>query len=366
VTDAPSAPGVEPAADGPGIRLASAFFSEVIEPIVAAAAPAMRFGAALIGPGSEVAGFDDHISTDHDFGPRVQLFLRPDEPLRDRLAEAIDANLPTTFRGMPTRFELTHFPTVVPTHHVVLTTVGSWSSTELGFDVASGPPSVENWLGVPWQLLASATRGRVFRDDLGELAGMRAMLSWYPVDVWRYVLAMQWQRISQEEHLVGRAGDVGDELGAQVLAARLVRDVMHLALLQARRYPPYGKWLGTAFMRLRSAVGLSPLLHQALTATDRHIRGRALVLAYQQLGLAQNALELSAAVDARGRRFHDRSYLVIAAERFTAALLDAIVDPSVRNLPAVGSIDQFVDATDVLSRADRSRRALRAVLTVDD
>src|SRR4029453_11518452 len=31
--------------------------------------------AALLGNGSEVLGYDDEVSTDHDFGPRVQVFL---------------------------------------------------------------------------------------------------------------------------------------------------------------------------------------------------------------------------------------------------------------------------------------------------
>jgi hypothetical protein len=31
----------------------------------------------LLGEGSEVLGFDDEVSTDHDFGPRVELFVPP-------------------------------------------------------------------------------------------------------------------------------------------------------------------------------------------------------------------------------------------------------------------------------------------------
>ena len=62
--------------------------------------------------------------------------------------------------------------------------------------------------------------------------------------MWRYVLACQWKRISQEEAFVGRCGEVGDELGSAVVAARLIRDVMRLVLLIERRYPPYSKWLG--------------------------------------------------------------------------------------------------------------------------
>ena len=51
-------------------------------------------------------------------------------------------------------------------------------------------------------------------------------LNYYPRDVWLYMLAAQWKRISQEEAFVGRAGDTGDELGSQVVAARMVREII--------------------------------------------------------------------------------------------------------------------------------------------
>ena len=68
--------------------------------------------------------------------------------------------------------------------------------------------------------------GEVFHDGLGELRKIRWKLNYYPRDVWLYMLAAQWKRISQEEAFVGRAGDTGDELGSQVVAARMVREII--------------------------------------------------------------------------------------------------------------------------------------------
>src|SRR5437879_10166084 len=60
--------------------------------------------AALIGEGSEVLGFDTPRSADHDWGPRLQLFLRPDAvgEHRDDIGTVLAERLPAGFLGYPT------------------------------------------------------------------------------------------------------------------------------------------------------------------------------------------------------------------------------------------------------------------------
>ena len=55
-------------------------------------------------------------------------------------------------------------------------------------------------------------------------------------------------------------------MGAALIGARLVRDVMHLCFLMERQYAPYPKWFGTAFKQLSHAASLAPVLQQALSA----------------------------------------------------------------------------------------------------
>lgn len=60
-----------------------------------------RYASALIGPGSEILGFDDTTSRDHDWGPRLMLFLEAAD--RDAHGAAVTdllrTALPTTFKG---------------------------------------------------------------------------------------------------------------------------------------------------------------------------------------------------------------------------------------------------------------------------
>jgi hypothetical protein len=181
----------------------------------------------------------------------------------DDLDAVLDRELPAEFRGYPVRFA---FPSGAPVRHwVQVMDLRDFFVEHLGADPGSGL-TTSAWLTVPTQVLRELTGGVVFHDGLGLLEPYREQLAWFPDDVWRYVLACQWMRLSQEEPFVGRCGEVGDDLGSAVVAARQVRDLMRLCLLMNRVYPPYSKWLGTAFAALPCAAGLTPHLSDALSA----------------------------------------------------------------------------------------------------
>ncbi|MEV6690560.1 DUF4037 domain-containing protein [Micromonospora sp. NPDC051196] len=125
-------------------------------------------------------------------------------------------------------------------HRVEVFDLDVWLATRLGADPRGGM-RVRDWLAVPTQRLLEVTSGAVFHDGLGQLEPIRTALAWYPDDVWRYLLASQWRRIAQEESFPGRCTEVGDDLGSRLVTARLVRDLMRLAMLVERRYPPYAR-----------------------------------------------------------------------------------------------------------------------------
>ena len=345
----------------PGLELARRFYVEIVGPILGAALDGIPHSTALIGWGSDVQGFDTVRSTDHAWGPRLQIFLSG-EDFAAR-AEAIDAvldrELPQQFGGYPVRFP---FPDGAPPRHWAhILDLRAYFSGMLGADLAEDPNpglSTHEWLGVPTQVLRELTGGAVFHDGLGRLEAYRRALTWYPDDVWRYVLACQWMRLDQEEPFVGRCGEVGDDLGSAVVAARQVRDLMKLCLLMHRVYPPYSKWLGTAFSRLPRAKELTPLLSGALAAAGWQERERHLSPAYELVARLHNDLGLTEPQDTRIQYFHDRPFQVLNAHRFAHALLDTVTDPQIKALPPVGAFDQYVDSTDMID-SGRRRRYLR-------
>ena len=122
---------------------------------------------------------------------------------------------------------------------------------------------------------------------------------------------------------------------------------MRLALLLARRYAPYQKWLGTAFARLPHADGLPDHLRGAVTATDPGEQETRLATAYAALAERHNQTGLTVPIAATIGPYHSRPAQVLLADRFTEALVQTIDDPWLRRLPLIGSIDQHTDSTDV-------------------
>jgi len=214
---------LEPGTFVPGLELSRILYHEAVRPILARRFPNLVYSAGRVDAGSDVLGFDTPRSMDHDWGPRLTLFL-PEATYSPALAEhirrALGDELPFTIGGFPTHFTrpeggnslLTLTDQRPINHGVEVTTLRAACRGWLGIELdQSGELSLrlEEWLTVPEQELRAFTAGAVFRDDTGELERARAMLRWYPHDVWLYLLAAGWRRIEQEEPFMGRCGQVG-------------------------------------------------------------------------------------------------------------------------------------------------------------
>ena len=260
--------------------------------------------------------------------------------------------MPRLFRGWPVRYG---WDAVETAHHVTVTTLPTWLVDQLGVDATAGMTTLD-WLLAPQQRLLGVVAGQVYADDSGALGAIRQTLSWYPDQVWRWLLACQWRRVAQEEAFVARTAEVDDEAGSAVTAARLVRDLMRLALLLDRRYAPYQKWLGTAFARGEHPDALPRHLAETLHARDVTGRESALAGAYAALARRHNAAGLTGPVDLSIRDYHRRPARVLMADRFVEACLATVTDPGLRGVPLIGAVDQAVDSTDLLSNPQLCRR----------
>lgn len=343
-----------------GLDLAESFFHDEVKPILDDKFPGLIYGAALIGDGSEVLGFDTEMSSDHDWGPRSQLFLMPDQIHRSEEIKAVlAANLSKNFCGFSTNFArdgktrtLANSNEQTVNHFIEVETVESFCIDYLSFD-PNQEVEASDWLTFPEQKLAGLTRGRVFHDEVG-LQNLRDRFTYYPHDVWLYLLACAWTRIEQEGHLMGRAGYVGDELGASLIAARIVRDLMRLCFLMERTYAPYPKWFGSAFQNLNCAVNLNSIFEMVLKTSTWTKRQATLNEAYERVVNMHNELHITPPQASKARRFFGRPFEVISTGEISASIIHSIQNLDVRRIAEkglIGSVDLFSDNTDLITDA---------------
>ncbi|MEJ7701536.1 MAG: DUF4037 domain-containing protein [Pyrinomonadaceae bacterium] len=297
-------------------------------------------------------------------GNALDAFLEEEDfaALSDSINRALQHRLPFKFRGYSTNFGLPDpndngtqlledIESGSVNHRVEIFTIRGFFLDYLDFDVRQTIEPAD-WLTFPEQKLRAITAGAIYRDEIG-LQKTIDRFSYYPQDVWLYLLASGWNRIGQEEHLMGRAGIAGDEIGSAIIAARLVRDLMRLCFLMEKQYAPYAKWFGKAFSQLKCAAELSLVFKEALSAKTWQEREKHLARAYEYVAGMHNVLEITEPLPAKVGSFFSRPFLVIHLHgKFADAICARIEDPKVLRIaekPLVGSVDQFSDSTDVLS-----------------
>jgi hypothetical protein len=340
---------------GDGIALSRCYFEDLVAPLLNQCIPEVRYAAARVGTGSDVLALDDAMSRDHDWGLRLQLFV-PDAD-QARVRSALDQHLPTEFRGHAVRFGFSADPS--ERMRIDVTSVRAFAEQQLGFD-PRGTASVVDWLSLTGQAVLEVVSGAVFEDQTGELTGLRDALTWYPEDIWRYVVACDWQRLDQELPLMGRAGDRGDELGSRVIAARLVDIAVHLGFMLSRAWPPYSKWRGSSFGQLTGCAGIAADLARTLDA--RHWDDRQAALSDSLAGLARLQQSIGLPVpQSVVEPFWDRPYVHLNRS-LVPTLLETLNSPEVRALPAgVGSVEQQSGNVDILTKPSRRHALVTSV-----
>jgi hypothetical protein len=336
-----------------GMQLCHDFYFECVAPLLGRHFPNIRYSAARLGGGSDVLGFDDHRSPDHDWGPQVDLFLSPGEfeAMGDDIYKVLSKKLPFTFKGFSTHFvddylmgNINTYPIV---HRARTHSVESYFRHYTGFNPADEVSEID-WLRTPEQKFRTIRSGEIFHDGLSALQEVKNKLKWYPDDIWYYILACQWARIDQEEAFVARCGDVGDELGSRVVASRQVKEIMHLCFYMEKEFAPYSKWLGTAFSRLRCAQKLQPLLKKIFLQDHWKDREKILSEVYLFLAEVHNNLTITEYIEPKITNFHNRPYAVPQSERFYRALIRKVQSPLLKSIKRpIGSLNQFTDSTDI-------------------
>jgi hypothetical protein len=344
----------------PGLKLSKLFYSDIIKKKLEKEYPKLEYAAALIGQGSEVLGFDDEMSTDHHWGPRLQLFLKEEDydKFNFSIRKYFSKNLPFTFLGYSTNWSepnekdgMNQFLELKKdgpiNHRIEIYTVQRFLKLNLGLESLNLNES--DWFTIPEQRLLEFTSGKVFYDNFGELTYARKILNYYPDSIWKLKIIVQWDRISQEMAFVGRIGGKGDDLGSRIEASRLVRYIMEMAFILEKKYIPYEKWFSIAFKKLLIAKALEPLLLNILKENYWHQRERLLCDAYLQLIHKHIELKLIPKIKIEPTQFYNRPQLVIPLQEVIEELKKGNKYCFSQVSYSLGTINQFIDISNNLN-----------------
>ena len=250
-----------------GLELSKAYFTAHGLPMLEQQFPELMpyLAAGLAGSGSEVLGFDDEVSRDHDFEPGFCLFL-PGEELLDRrtafLLERAYAKLPKEFMG----FTRSLMSPVGGARHGVLRT-GEFFQEKVG--APDGILTLSQWMRLPEQSLAEAAGGEIFYDGLGEVTRIREALSYYPEEIRLKKLAGELLIMAQSgQYNYNRCLKHGEKAAAQLAVVAFVKSAMHVLFLLNRVYEPYYKWSFRALRQLPKLALEAELLEYLLTTDN--------------------------------------------------------------------------------------------------
>ena len=311
-----------------GLELAERFYEECVKPMLSEQfsdlLPQLAVG--LFGSGSECYGFDDAVSTDHDFEPGVCILL-PDEETVDRqrafrLERAYD-KLPKEFLGV----RRSMVAPVGGARHGVLRTAEVFAD-KVG--APDGVLTVRQWLTVPEHALSEATNGKLFFDGRGEVTRIREGLSRYPEDIRKKKLAGHLLLMAQAgQYNYARCLKHGETGAAQLAAAEFVKHMMSVAFLLNNVYEPYYKW---SFRAMRALPKLSLLAETAeyLITTDNG----------PEIAETKYDMIEDAAADVIDELMHQGLTKAICGdlEKHAYSVNDAIADGEIRNLHVLAAV----------------------------
>lgn len=247
-----------------GLALSRRYYDEVFLPECEKRLPDAvgHFAAGLVGEGSECFGYDDALSRDHGFGPRLCIWLtREDDARWGRDLDALWQSLPTGLAG----YERPAAAANEGKRSGVFT-VEEFYQRLLG--VPDAPDSPDGWLSIGEPYLAAAVNGAVYRDEPGRFTAVRErLLAHFPDDVTRYYLARHAAIAAQTgQYNLLRAHRHGEELAVSGIKARFIQSVIAMVFLLNRRYRPFYKWAPRA---MRALPVLGSDIHDRLLKLSR-------------------------------------------------------------------------------------------------
>jgi hypothetical protein len=249
-----------------GLDLSRRYWEEIIRPALQAEFPdkLSLIAAGLVGDGSECYGFDDEISQDHDFGPRIFIWLTETDYISfgKELGNFLNS-LPKSFLGY-NGVNTSQYGD----YRGGVYEISRFYKRFTGLNKA--PSTLSEWRFLPEVNLSLATNGEVFYDGNGAFSDYRKTLSaGYPQDIKLKKLAARCMKAAQSgQYNYPRCKKRGEEVAALLALSEFIDTAASLIYLLNNRYKPFYKWLHRGLTALPVLGGKCYPLFKRLTIND--------------------------------------------------------------------------------------------------
>ncbi len=303
-----------------GLLLSKQFYLAYGKDMIESCFPqlAHRIAVGLAGEGSECLGFDDELSTDHDFEPAFCLWLTEEDERQYGM------ELARAYRQLPKEFGGYSRQTLAPvggSRHGVMR-IDAFYHRFLG--AANAPDTYDRWLYTPSSSLLCACNGEVFRDDLGQFSAVRQeLLKGYPEDIRRKKLAGHAVLMAQAGlYNYARCIARGENGAAQLAVFEFAKHAISTVYLLNNRYEPFYKWAyhGMRDLPLLSSLESSLVALTELSNNETEVKAK-----------RESMEEISAMFVAEYHRQGLTNSSSEDLERQAYAIANGIADPNLRN-----------------------------------
>lgn len=243
-----------------GLELSYEYYKNIGRPVLEKAFPEYmdKIAAGFVGEGSECYGYDDRISTDHDYGASFCIWLPQQEyeKIGEKMNQVYDT-LPKEFEGLTSKI---HRAEAEGRRGVLA--IETFYGKFLG--KRGVPQKLTDWLLLPEHYLAVATNGQVFEDNLGKFTEIRnRLLEYYPEDV-------RLKKISARAITMAHYGQCNysrmmrryDTVAAHMALDRFIRAAISMVYLLNKKYAPYYKWMWRGMEDLEILAEVRELLKE--------------------------------------------------------------------------------------------------------
>ena len=340
-----------------GLDLCRRYFFECVKPIIEEKYSLIKdyYSCALIGWGSDVLGNDDEYSRDHEWGPRLLIFVDEEHKYAiSKLETILNEHIPVDFLGYGTRFAFDDDGIRIPLYTnegVINIDFYIYDEYIENFLGVVAPESDLDWLCVPENKLLEITSGEIFYDANDTLQEkLQVYKNYYPLNVWKYRIAYLWESISWDIDTIGLSRKRGNSISEKMAIYKTVFPLIKLISAYNRKYSPsYCKHIGTEFYKLPHVSDKTGFLLEECLKTDDVLTVKSnLEKTIEIIIKFHNSYsELPDICLEKSKPIYGRGFWDIDCQKIAGTIHESI-HGELKEVPLHGAADQFVTNEDFL------------------